>query len=233
MRILVPLVALAVAAPMAEGASTSIELARTIVAALDAEPAECPDEVAGMGTALDAVCATSAVPFKPFKRSLRSALAKSDKTIDLPGSRWRTRGSYREHRFLVDQELFLVLFDTETDLVALMPHQSCFDDELLRAGDLRVPIKEDGTVLESEIRVQPEFPEQARVQQASGVVIVQVMVDPLGTVDAACVLYAVPEGLGYEEEAVRVARQWRYPAAKTAGRRLANEVLTWQFGADP
>ncbi|MHC4992882.1 MAG: energy transducer TonB, partial [Planctomycetota bacterium] len=69
-----------------------------------------------------------------------------------------------------------------------------------------------------ESRVQPIYPELARVTRVEGNVILQAVVRSDGTVGEIRVLRCNRPNLGFEEAAIEAVRQWRYEPARQHGR---------------
>jgi protein TonB len=72
--------------------------------------------------------------------------------------------------------------------------------------------------LKPESKVQPEYPELARVLRLESKVILQAIIDSDGSVRSTEVLLSSPPFLGFEESAVNAVTQWRYRPALQDGK---------------
>jgi protein TonB len=89
-----------------------------------------------------------------------------------------------------------------------------------------LPFHPDGEVITHpelipESRVQPEYPELARVVKQETRVILQAIVQSDGTVGGIEVLRCDRPGLGFEEAAIDAVSLWRYRPAMQGGRPVA------------
>jgi len=69
-----------------------------------------------------------------------------------------------------------------------------------------------------ESRVQPEYPELARVARIEGNVVLQAVIRADGTVGDLVVLRSTRPNSGFEQAAIDAVRQWRYKPALSGGR---------------
>jgi protein TonB len=67
-------------------------------------------------------------------------------------------------------------------------------------------------------RVEPDFPELARVARHSGRVILRAVIDKEGSVVEIEMVDCTRPGFGFEEAATEAVRQWRYRPATLRGR---------------
>ncbi len=74
---------------------------------------------------------------------------------------------------------------------------------------------------ELETKVQPDYPEMARLARTSGRVILQAVIQPDGSVGEIQVLRCNRPNLGFEEAAIGAVKQWRYRPATQNGRPVA------------
>ena len=86
---------------------------------------------------------------------------------------------------------------------------------LAGVGDVANPVLIEAS------RVQPEYPELARVARVEGHVILQVLIEPDGSVGDVEVLRCNRPNLGFEESAARAVRRWRYEPALQNGKPVA------------
>ncbi len=68
-------------------------------------------------------------------------------------------------------------------------------------------------VLIQETKIKPEFPELARAARIEGKVILQAIINKDGTVGDVTVLQCNRPGLGFEDEAIKGVKQWRWKPA--------------------
>jgi TonB family protein len=73
-------------------------------------------------------------------------------------------------------------------------------------------------VLIPESKLEPEYPELARVARLEGNVILQAIIHADGTVGDVEVLRTNRPNMGFEDAAVEAVRQWRYQPAMQNGR---------------
>lgn len=73
-------------------------------------------------------------------------------------------------------------------------------------------------VLIDSSKVEPEFPELARVARIAGRVILQAVIKADGSVADATVLNCSRPGMGFEQAAVDAVMQWKYQPAKQGDR---------------
>jgi len=81
------------------------------------------------------------------------------------------------------------------------------EDVLRVGGDVKAPV-----VLS---RVEPHYPEAARADRISGIVIMEVLIDESGVVKDALILKDLPYGMGHS--ALEAVRQWRFAPATRNG----------------
>jgi protein TonB len=79
-------------------------------------------------------------------------------------------------------------------------------------GDVTNPVLIEST------KVQPEYPELARVARLEGNVILQAIIHADGTVGDLQILRCNRPGMGFEDAAVQAVRQWQYHPAKQGDR---------------
>jgi TonB family protein len=92
-------------------------------------------------------------------------------------------------------------------LAAAAPAAS--QDAPLQAGSGGVPIPKRTKT------VKPEYPPEAQARGMGGIVILELVVDTTGKVDAVQVIRSVPP---FDEAAVTAARQWEYEVTKVSGK---------------
>lgn len=215
----------------ADGPSGS--LVRQFLEATEAQEIDCPAGLDAYGTAQDAVCATTGQPLKALKKQLKALIRRRDDVVPLAGSLWTARHEYELARFFVGRELFVLRVDPRDGGLALMPHQSCFNPATLERA--AVSTIRDAGVAAPALTEKPgllDYPAAARVERSNGFAMVQLVVSGEGAVTDACVLYVTPEGLGFREEALPYASQFRYRPGTRDGlpaRILVNESLTWEI----
>jgi len=69
----------------------------------------------------------------------------------------------------------------------------------------------------AESKIEPEYPELARVARLEGNVILQAIIKADGTVGDVEVLRTNRPSMGFEEAAIEAVRQWRYKPALQNG----------------
>jgi protein TonB len=79
-------------------------------------------------------------------------------------------------------------------------------------GDVTLP------VLIPETRIQPEYPELARIARIEGNVVLQAVIHSDGTVGDLVVLRCTRASFGFEKAAIEAVQQWRYRPAMSGGR---------------
>jgi protein TonB len=72
--------------------------------------------------------------------------------------------------------------------------------------------------------VQPKFPERAKKLGISGYVKVMVVIDVYGDVAQASVMSLDPPGYGFENEALKAVRQWKFSPAHLGGYPVAQKA---------
>lgn len=72
--------------------------------------------------------------------------------------------------------------------------------------------------------VQPKFPERAKKLGISGYVKVMVVIDVYGDVAQASVMSLDPPGYGFENEALKAVRQWKFSPAQLGGYPVAQKA---------
>jgi protein TonB len=70
-------------------------------------------------------------------------------------------------------------------------------------------------------KVDPHFPELARVARFSGRVVLQAVIDENGAVDEIEVIDCNRPGFGFDDAAIEAVQQWRYEPATLRGRPVA------------
>jgi len=72
-------------------------------------------------------------------------------------------------------------------------------------------------ILIPESKVDPEYPEAARVARVEGNVVLQCTISEVGVVSDVQVLRAEPAGWGFETASIDAVQQWRYEPALQNG----------------
>ncbi|MBR4007818.1 energy transducer TonB, partial [Fibrobacter sp.] len=72
--------------------------------------------------------------------------------------------------------------------------------------------------------VQPKFPERAKKLGISGYVKVMIVIDVYGDVAQANVMSLDPPGYGFENEALKAVRQWKFSPAQLGGYPVAQKA---------
>lgn len=72
--------------------------------------------------------------------------------------------------------------------------------------------------------IQPKFPERAKKLGISGYVKVMVVIDVYGDVAQASVMSLDPPGYGFENEALKAVRQWKFSPAQLGGYPVAQKA---------
>lgn len=70
-------------------------------------------------------------------------------------------------------------------------------------------------------KVEPDFPELARVVRQSGKVVLRAVIDEDGAVDEIEVIECNQPRFGFEESAIKAVQQWRFRPATLRGRPVA------------
>ena len=82
-------------------------------------------------------------------------------------------------------------------------------------------------------KVKPDYPEEARVERAEGIAVLDAIIRKDGTVSDACVVFVRPQGVGFDRAAIEAVKQWRYKPALREGAPV-NTIFTikieWSFG---
>jgi len=216
----------------AEGAlAPSMELARSIAEHVEAAPTACPDEIESFGAAGIAVCGRVDAEFKVLKKTLKAFLEERPEVVELTGTRWRREGDYRARRFFVDREMFTILFHPEQRTLALLPSRTCFDEQTLARWQPRVAIAEGIATPTIALRAGVDYPEEARAARTAGIVVLQAIIGKAGTIEDSCLVYVLPERMGFEAAALASVKQWRYEPARQGGvpiNLLINLPVTWE-----
>ena len=72
--------------------------------------------------------------------------------------------------------------------------------------------------------IQPKFPERAKKLGISGYVKVMIVIDVYGDVAQANVMTLDPSGYGFETEALKAVRQWKFSPAQLGGYPVAQKA---------
>ena len=72
--------------------------------------------------------------------------------------------------------------------------------------------------------VQPAFPEKAKKLGLSGYVKVYIVIDVYGDVAQASIMSQDPAGYGFDTEALKAVRQWKFSPAKLGGYPVAQKA---------
>ena len=72
--------------------------------------------------------------------------------------------------------------------------------------------------------IQPKFPEKAKRMGVSGYVKVLIVIDVYGDVAQAQVLTQEPPGYGFDNEALKAVRQWKFSPAQLGGFPVAQKA---------
>ena len=72
--------------------------------------------------------------------------------------------------------------------------------------------------------IQPKFPEKAKRMGVSGYVKVLIVIDVYGDVAQAQVLTQEPAGYGFDNEALKAVRQWKFSPAQLGGFPVAQKA---------
>jgi protein TonB len=118
--------------------------------------------------------------------------------------------------------------EPEPEIVEDIPIEIPPDAEIL-IGEPEAPPAPSGPLLAGvgdvtnpkiieETKVQPEYPDLARVARVEGSVILQAIIHADGSVGDLQVLRCNRPGMGFEEAAVEAVRKWRYEPATQNGR---------------
>ena len=212
----------------------NMELARSIAEHVEARPTACPDDIESLGAVGIAVCGRVDAEFKLFKKTLKAFLKQRPEVVALAGPRWRHEGQYRAHRFFVDREMFTILFQPEKQTFALLPSRSCFDEQRLAEWQPVVASAESIAAPKIASRVNVDYPEEARVARTPGIAVLQAIIGKQGTVEDSCLLYVLPEGMGFEAAALTAVKQWSYTPVEHDGVQinlLINIPVTWELGS--
>jgi len=233
----IAVVCLALCGPAgAEVAAADADVAAALLAALGATAAPCDERlVAALRGTVLLDCARLDLGLKEFRRVWDRAAARvrsADRKI-LPLSshwtRWNKRWRGRYH--WVDGLPLLALFDPASGELALARYEV--------RGLCRERARQTGVVFargdESEAgsraprairRVEPEFPERARIGRQAGLVLLWYVVDENGAVRSPCLVAASPHGYGFVEAATEAVTRWSYEPGTVGGSVVAMEVLT-------
>ena len=101
------------------------------------------------------------------------------------------------------------------------------DGAVVGAGGMENVVYEAGEFDEqaSVLReIQPKFPEKANKLGISGYVKVLIVIDVYGDVAQAQVLTQEPAGYGFDTEALKAVRQWKFSPAKLGGYPVAQKA---------
>ena len=82
-------------------------------------------------------------------------------------------------------------------------------------------------VLIQESKVQPMYPEEARVARVEGMVILELSLSTEGLVCDIDVLREEPEGLGFAASSIEAVEQWMYEPATQNGEPVASYFTTF------
>jgi len=85
----------------------------------------------------------------------------------------------------------------------------------------RIPGHDGVTNPELQTKVQPDYPEMARLARTPGRVILQAVIEPDGSVGEIEVLRCNRPNFGFEDAAIGAVKQWRYRPATQNGRPVA------------
>lgn len=78
---------------------------------------------------------------------------------------------------------------------------------------------------------QPEYPDKAKRDGVKGKVFIQIYVDENGDVREWEIVKVLPEGLGFEEEVIRVVQKWKFTPAIQNGKPVGVWIaIPFNFG---
>lgn len=101
------------------------------------------------------------------------------------------------------------------------------DGVAVGAGSMENVVYEAGEVDEQAQvlrEIQPKFPEKAKRMGISGYVKVLIVIDVYGEIAQAQVLTQEPAGYGFDNEALKAIRQWKFSPAQLGGYPVAQKA---------
>ena len=101
------------------------------------------------------------------------------------------------------------------------------DGAVVDAGSMENVVYEAGEVDEQAQvlrEIQPKFPEKAKKMGVSGYVKVLLVIDVYGDVGQTQVMTLDPPGYGFEVEALKAVRQWKFSPAQLGGYPVAQKA---------
>ncbi|MFH1267614.1 MAG: energy transducer TonB [Planctomycetota bacterium] len=209
---------------------------------LEAVVEGCPDDHGARWPERQVVCAAYPRSYSFFKIAWEDVVGRYGLPVNVKGtSPWKQRQGRFERDYEADGHPFTVVFDERSgrltvaydpsgvaaDVAVALAEAAAADGE---AGT-RAPMAGFGGVgnpeLIPESRVDPVYPERARVYRTDGRVTLQLLVRADGSVGEAKIVAERPEGLGFGPSCLEAARQWRFRPAERDGAPL--EVLFTTF----
>ena len=101
------------------------------------------------------------------------------------------------------------------------------DGVVVGTGSMENVVYEAGEVdVQAQVlrEIQPKFPEKAKRMGVSGYVKVLIVIDVYGDVAQAQVLTQEPAGYGFDNEALKAVRQWKFSPAQLGGFPVAQKA---------
>jgi len=201
---------------------------------LGADPTACSATQSGQFEDHVAVrCATLAESFKSLKKIWRKAIRGGglSRSVQWDEGPWKkVGGTGRQAHAFHDETPVEITFDESTGALTVSWPESypgC------HAGFEAIWFARSDDILspESKERVGPAFPEEARIQRASGSVIGSFVLDEEGRVADICVLGTNPPNVGFEQASVQALSDSSFKPATRNGRPVAiivNFVHTYE-----
>lgn len=207
-------------------AAAGEKIAPSLLDQLGGKPATCPAGLEAYGRAEGAACGFVDLRLKDVKAAVRRFLRMRARRFSTYLERpWQASNGYQTMR-AAGPEILSVLFNPDSGLLIAVPDWSCFGQDRL---DKPRPVMagEDEEVTQPPTRiakVSPAYPEEARASKISGIVVSQAIIGKNGDIVDFCLVDVEPSALGFEREAERAIRQWRYKPALKDGAPV--ELLT-------
>jgi TonB family protein len=200
--------------------------ARYMFKQMSAAAIDCPPEVIDEHSGRRVLCAGYAASFGTFKLDWEINQRRHDFPENVrPQSPWTLSGGGYRREYMVDSSPVTFIFDrSDSRLLAIYdPGDDIDTDGVEPEEPVRRSPREPGfggvslPELIPESKVEPLYPSEALERGLDGSVTLSVIIHEDGGVGEVTILAAEPEGIGFEEEAVRAVRRWRYEPSMYEG----------------
>lgn len=215
---------LVAATPLWASLDAARNFAQSMLEELGLEVTACDEKFLAEHTGEEHVCARSELSFRKFSAAwMNGAPRRAPHGVKQLGS-WGSGDSGQYLQYEIQGTPLGVRFNQRGKQVTISYSDyswnvwPCVEGRFDHAGDV-FDASNDAEVAAPELvsKVQPRFPERARVARIQGSVELEALIDEEGTVQDICVKRPANRGVGFEQASIDAIRQWKYRPAMRRG----------------